>query len=105
MIAVKKHHRCEIVSFGQGFGLEQVAVRIKLPSKSVYVCCIYISPNSDSSIYDQHASCIREVCEKASINDTIVLLGDYNLPHLIWSYDDEINAYLPTNASSESEIR
>lgn len=32
------------------------------------------------------------------------MLGDYNLPHLIWSYDDEINAYLPTNASSESEI-
>lgn len=39
-----------------------------------------------------------------SSSDTIVVVGDYNLPHLNWSFDLDINGYLPTNASAEQEI-
>lgn len=104
LIAVKKHHRCEIVPLVHGDGLEQIAVRFRLPSKTIYVCCIYIRPDSAPSVYEQHASCIQEICDAASNNDTILILGDYNLSRLTWRYDSDINAYLPNNASSESEI-
>ena len=47
---------------------------------------------------------VHEIVSKASHDDSVLLVGDYNLPRLIWSYDNDVGSYLPTNASSEEEL-
>ncbi|XP_055588845.1 uncharacterized protein LOC129741163 [Uranotaenia lowii] len=40
----------------------------------------------------------------ASDRDTVIVVGDYNLPLLHWTHDHETDSFLPTNPSSEIEI-
>ena len=104
LIGVKKHLRCRLIPLSNADSVEQVAVCISLPKQSIYVCCVYIRPNSDPTVYSQHASCVQELCELADTADTVIALGDYNLPRLTWELDTDMNSYIPTNASSEQEI-
>lgn len=104
LIGVKKHLRCKLVPLVNANCLEQVAVCVSLPMQSVYICCVYLRPNSDCAMYSNHASCVQELCELAETTDTVIVLGDYNLPRLSWQFDADMNSYIPTNASSEQEI-
>ena len=104
LIGVKRHLRCKVISLTNADSVEQVAVCISLPKQSVYICCVYIRPNSEPAIYSRHASCVQELCELAATTDTVIALGDYNLPRLSWEFDTDVNSYIPTNASSEQEI-
>ncbi|XP_055590986.1 uncharacterized protein LOC129743069 [Uranotaenia lowii] len=40
----------------------------------------------------------------ATALDSVIVVGDYNLPQLQWIFDHDLNSYLPTNASTEAEI-
>lgn len=40
----------------------------------------------------------------AACEDSVIVVGDYNLPRLLWSFDDDLASYLPSNASSEQEL-
>ena len=104
LIGVKKHLRCTLIQLTDADSLEQVAVRISLPKQSIFICCIYIRPNSDPAVYLKHASCVQQLCEIAASTDTVFALGDYNLPRLLWNYDADIDCLIPVNASSEQEI-
>lgn len=33
-----------------------------------------------------------------------MVMGDYNLPHLSWNYEEDVLGFLPLNASSEQEL-
>lgn len=104
LIAVRKTLPCSSVHLHDSEHLEQVAVSIKLPHQYVYVCAIYIRPNSDPTIYSTHSSSICQILDMANTDDSVVVVGDYNLPRLTWHFDDEVDCYLPINASSEQEI-
>lgn len=104
LIGVKKHLRCKLVSLVNANSLEQVAVCVSLPMQAIYICCVYIRPNSAPSIYADHASCVQQLCDIAKSTDTVVALGDYNLPMLSWELDADMHCYIPINASSEPEI-
>lgn len=104
LIAVKKTITSVAVRLEDCDSLEQVTVKLLLPTKTVYVCGIYLRPNSDSGRYIAHSNCVHEIVSKASNDDSVLLLGDYNLPRLIWSFDNDVGSYLPTNASSEEEL-
>lgn len=34
----------------------------------------------------------------------MAVLGDYNLPDLVWVFDEDVGGFLPANASSDSEV-
>ncbi|XP_062538333.1 uncharacterized protein LOC134206619 [Armigeres subalbatus] len=104
LIAVKSELQCISVNLVDCDCLEQATVRIILPQFSLYVSCIYIRPNSCPDIYTKHADSISQILNRADPCDVIVCLGDYNLPNLVWYFDDEINGYLPINASTEQEL-
>lgn len=104
LIAVRSSLRCNAVSLTDYALLEQVAVSVKLPNSTIHICGIYIRPNSQPDVYSMHSNAVREICDHSLDSDSIVVVGDYNLPHLSWTLDEDINSYLPSNASSESEI-
>ncbi|XP_058445613.1 uncharacterized protein LOC131426828 [Malaya genurostris] len=84
--------------------LEQTTVRVSLPNLSLYICCIYLRPNSDPDLYSSHASAVQQVLDIANSMDRVLVVGDYNLPHLRWTFDHDLKSYLPENATSEQEI-
>ena len=104
IVAVKHGLPCVDISLNNVSQLEQVVVCVKLTNRSLYIFGIYLPPNSDPTLYCSHSSAVQHVTDLCSDKDVIILLGDYNLPHLQWSFDDEINGFLPLNVSSEQEI-
>ncbi|XP_039452888.2 uncharacterized protein LOC120431830 [Culex pipiens pallens] len=106
LIAVKKAHdfTCTCVLSAGYEHLEQVAVRIKARNHTVYVCCIYIRPNSPPDVYTSHGTAVQELVDLSSNDDSIIVTGDYNLPHLAWTFDVDVNCFIPLNASTEQEL-
>ncbi|XP_055643865.1 uncharacterized protein LOC129780031 [Toxorhynchites rutilus septentrionalis] len=51
-----------------------------------------------------HSNAVCDICDRALDTDSIVVVGDYNLPYLSWTFDEDINSYLPSNASTEAEL-
>ncbi|XP_055597714.1 uncharacterized protein LOC129747493 [Uranotaenia lowii] len=84
--------------------LEQVIVRIKLQHRSVYLFSIYFRLNSETSLNTSHMSTLDYILNTATCQDFVVVAGDYNLPNLHWSYDEDANEVLPVNASTEQEL-
>ncbi|XP_062538115.1 uncharacterized protein LOC134206415 [Armigeres subalbatus] len=56
------------------------------------------------ALYLSHSATVSQICNQAQDSDIIVTVGDYNLPELTWSFDEDISTLLPINASSEQEI-
>ncbi|KAL1381013.1 hypothetical protein pipiens_013780 [Culex pipiens pipiens] len=104
LIGVKKRFHPEPIHLRGGEKLEQIAVRIPLPGKTLFVCCVYIPPNSDATIYTQHSSCVQQLCDLAQGPDEVIVVGDYNVPNLTWHFDEDINGYLPSGQSTEQEV-
>lgn len=84
--------------------LEQMCVRVTLAKFVLFVCAIYLPPNSETSLYGQHSACIENLLELAGDCGRVLVVGDYNLPQLCWMQDDDNNSLLPVNASSEQEL-
>ncbi|KAL1378995.1 hypothetical protein pipiens_015226 [Culex pipiens pipiens] len=106
LVAVKKSHEVtctRVLSRGYEY-LEQVAVRVKVRNHIVYVCCIYIRPNGPPEVYASHGTAVQELLDLSTHDDSIIVTGDYNLPHLSWTFDDDVNGFIPLNASSEQEL-
>ncbi|XP_062535363.1 uncharacterized protein LOC134204573 [Armigeres subalbatus] len=104
LIAVKCTLTNLSVHLSESETLEQVVVKVKLAHKSVYICGIYLRPNSDPDKFVAHSDCVNQIVNIATPCDTVIVVGDYNLSRLEWLYDDEVEGYLPTNASSEQEL-
>lgn len=70
----------------------------------LYILAIYLPPNSSIEVYNAHALSIQHIVGLLSDFDIFLALGDYNLPNLRWLFDEDINGYLPSNASTEHEL-
>ncbi|XP_055621898.1 uncharacterized protein LOC129765522 [Toxorhynchites rutilus septentrionalis] len=104
LIAVRSSFRCNSVSLSNYSQLEQVVASVKLPDLTIYICGIYIRPNSHPDVYTMHSNAVCDICDRALDTDSIFVVGDYNLPYLSWTFDKDINSYLPSNASTEAEL-
>ena len=70
--------------------IEIICVRLIFKNCLVYVTCSYIPPNSPMEIYSQHAELIGNVASNLGPNDSLVVLGDFNLPTITWSFCDDV---------------
>ncbi|KAL1381077.1 hypothetical protein pipiens_013730 [Culex pipiens pipiens] len=104
LVAVKNGLDATLVKLAGYDHLEQTIIRVKVRRQNVFLCCIYIRPNSPNDIYLSHYAAVREVLSKADVNDLVIVVGDYNLPGLRWTFDDDVNAFIPNNASTEIEL-
>ncbi|XP_062556831.1 uncharacterized protein LOC134221658 [Armigeres subalbatus] len=104
LIAVRAQLNSKAVFLEGSDDLEQVIVKVMLPHESICLCCIYIRPRSPADIYAKHGESLVRLLELADPRDTMIVMGDYNLPNLAWEFDDEVHGFLPLNASSEQEL-
>lgn len=102
MIGVRNELQSTSASIVECERLGQITVRIVLPNFELYVCAIYLPPSSETLLYEQNSASVRKLLDLAG--GRVLVVGDYNLPHLCWMHDDEINSYLLVNASSEQEL-
>ena len=103
LIAVKNRLRCERINLPNCEHLEQIAVCIKAPNRSLYIIAVYLPPNTHADLYSTHAQAVQHLTYGASEADIVLSLGDFNLPNLRWQLDDDVNGYIPTNVTSDQE--
>lgn len=101
-MAVQSKLHCAAVTLVDCEQLEQVAVRVVLPRRSLYIVAVYLPPNSNVGLYSSQAP-VQNLSETSSNDDIVLLIGDYNLPHLRWCFEDDLNGLIPSNACSEKE--
>ena len=58
--------------------------------------CSYIHPQSKSDIYIQHSEAITYISSLTSECDELIVLGDFNLPNILWFPNDDSFGLLPS---------
>lgn len=91
LIAVDKQIKSEMVIHGDEHGCEQLWVELSFDNREIYLGALYVSPNSNASLYDTNMNLTQKVCNSVSAQDSIFLCGDFNLTHLQWKKVDTSN--------------
>jgi hypothetical protein len=84
MICVHKKFKSCVMKTASA--VEQVFVKIVLPSDILILCCVYIPPKSNCSLYRAHCDDVESLRFKFP-NSRIIIVGDYNLSNMVWSND------------------
>ncbi|XP_058836978.1 uncharacterized protein LOC131693286 [Topomyia yanbarensis] len=107
LIAVAQQHSSSRVNITHGTNLEQVCVSAFINGRKLFLCAIYIPPDNsrDVCMIESHIASVRELCDKGSIEDTVLVCGDYNQPRLSWLSQDNViqvknAAQLPPTSSA-----
>lgn len=101
LIAVLNCFESEEFILPEMTSLECICVRIKLTTSFIYVYCLYIQPDATLEMYMKHMNAISKL--KIPLNDTLIILGDFNLPKVKWEYNDENFDYIPIIGESQSQ--
>lgn len=98
VIAVKKCFDSSFCEAAFSDSLEQIFVSIRLRNSRLFVGCIYMPPEkrADLEVMQAHMSCIEKVRQISSLEDTIVVAGDYNQPNLSWRSSPHGYMYIDT---------
>ena len=62
--------------------LEVIAVNLNCQNGPITLCTIYVPPNSGD---DYHKSLLSSLAHVASFADSVIFVGDFNLPDICWS--------------------
>ncbi|KAG8237782.1 hypothetical protein J437_LFUL017333 [Ladona fulva] len=70
----------------------RISTRSNSGSTKFLISCVYIPPKSSSEIYESHCQAVENILSTNSFAG-VIILGDYNLPDLIWSDEpwNEVN--------------
>lgn len=98
LIAVRPGITCTEIDFKNAPNLEQKCVRLNLgTSTSLFICTVYLNPRSELGLYEQHSKCIEELSSMLTDSDEVLIIGDYNLPGVVWSFDDDLGCHIPSS--------
>ena len=106
LVAVSKHLNSFIITTNST-SLEQVFVGITHGSLKIIIGAVYIQPNSSSDVFSSYSSTVCDITPKYP-NHQLIVLGDFNLPHIKWSVNPlqyQITSYIsPAIVSGERSI-
>lgn len=111
LLAVQKKYDCEMMNFPEIDPIEAVCIRLALNSSFIYTYSLYIrnrlntEPELTLARYKNHITAINALKEKCSPKDTLVVLGDFNLPSVEWMSDSgasEEYGFVPVIGESNS---
>lgn len=91
LIAVAQQFPSSMVSICHGDCLEQVCVSAIIKGTKFLLVAVYIPPDRSRVIkfIDEHILSIRELRDKGSPDDRILICGDYNQPLISWANGDD----------------
>ena len=62
--------------------LEKITVCLNCQNESIFLCAVYVPPNSGN---DYHKCLLSYLTYVASSADSVIFVGDFNLPDICWS--------------------
>lgn len=83
--------------------MELVCVKINLNRRCLYLLCFYIRPDQPATVYQNAVDAVDYVFEATNSEDEIIVLGDFNLPHLQWVESDDARYLISSNSVSDKE--
>lgn len=115
LLAINKKFDCEEVSFPEIKHIEAICIRVTFESSHLYIYSLYIrnrtnvEPDITTNRYADHVKALTVLNTMCSPTDTIIVLGDFNLPSVNWLSDEHsaINSsndygYIPIIGQSDS---
>ena len=90
LIAVSQQYSSCLITTTNGQNLEQVSVSARMKNRNFVLCATYIPPDrsQDPNILNEHVAAVHELCEKCSIDDTVLVCGDFNQPRMHWTKNE-----------------
>lgn len=70
--------------------------------KKMFLCCVYIPPHSTDNNLKAHLDRVSEIMFN-NPDDIFIIVGDYNMPGIVWSIDNVLKYYQPQPYNSMSE--
>lgn len=109
LIAIRSSVYSEQVFVPGTDNVEVVFVKLKLVDRNIYLACMYIPSGAKVEVYQSCADAIRKFVDhiRCDGNDSIFVMGDFNMSDVCWSQDpDKENTLLPSNilSSGDSEL-
>ena len=103
IVAVRRSLASALLIEAMDDSLEQLWVTIKNGELNIVIGAIYIPPNlrNEVEIIDRHISSVEKAVNSTSINDDLLIFGDFNRAGLSWSMQTEAN-HLVVDASRSS---
>lgn len=103
LISVHSSILSDCVMFSENIDVEFICVRLSFRDLCIYITCSYIPPGSCIGVYLEHASLIQDVVGRLSVNDIILIMGDFNLPRVSWTLCPDICRLMPLSSSNEMD--
>lgn len=96
LIAVNNSFYSEELIINSGDNTEICCAVVNTKINKLFFICCYIPPNSSSDIYNLHCHGFQQVSHHMGPNDRLIIMGDFNLPAVKWSFDEtNLNSLLP----------
>lgn len=104
LLAVRSEIKCEEYTNDDMKDIEAVCVRIPVASTFLYIFCLYIQCKGSIELYRMHLKAIESLRNNSNIDDTIIVLGDFNLSSAVsWESNDLGFDFIPTVHNSKSK--
>ena len=96
LIAIKSSYYSEEIIISSPSDIEICCALFTISNKKFYIICSYIPPSSPYQIYEAHFDSFKYISTLLSPDDHLIIMGDFNLPSVTWTYDpDEPYRLLP----------
>lgn len=104
LIAVKKTIKSMLLGLPNTDSLlDQLCVCLIGGGSSMLIMVSYIPPNSAQSLYDAHIENVAALVPQ-NVDNGFILLGDFNLPKLVWTFFPETSYLYANNVNHAHEI-
>lgn len=104
LIASSRKLNCTEITLADR-SIEHVCVKFRSSNRHIIVYCCYVPSTLSIEIRHQlfvrHVDAIRGL--KRNACDTVFVMGDFNLPNILWMQNDEDVNYLPINVTTAME--
>lgn len=68
--------------------------------KNLHICCVYVPPHASVNNLKAHLNKITDIMSHHP-GDVFLVLGDYNIPGLVWSRDPTGNFFVASNVNDD----
>lgn len=104
LLALHCKHKPRQLSVPNSEAVEQLWVAISLQNHTLFACVIYIPPSltQDANVIDQHINSLHWIIARMKTRDSLLIIGDFNLPGIKWEHGPSIYLYPDVTRSSIS---